>query len=182
MPSNVLYFIHGYKSSPTGDKAVLFKKTLHAIPITYRNCPPEDLDIHDALARIKDTIANDHDVRLIGSSLGGYLAAATAQHDHQVTKIALLNPATIPPDVDIETIHDMPQSILKDMIDPTLFSSRLTIPVLIIRGIQDSVVPDYWVESFARAQHATVIYLEDDHQLTRHLQHLPAVLDHFFSQ
>ena len=33
--SCMLYYLHGYQSSPTGEKATIFKKTLGAIPIAY---------------------------------------------------------------------------------------------------------------------------------------------------
>jgi predicted esterase YcpF (UPF0227 family) len=177
----VLYFIHGYMSSPTGEKAVLFKKTLHAIPITYRTCPPEDLDITDALDHIERTIHADPDVGLIGSSLGGFLATATALHNTCVKKIALLNPAVIPPDTDLSQIEDMPQNILKDMMNPSLFTTRLPAHLLILRGTRDTVVPDTWIETFANAQHAKIMYLDDDHQFTRNMQRLPEILAPFFA-
>jgi predicted esterase YcpF (UPF0227 family) len=177
----MLYYIHGYQSSPQGDKAVLFKQTLHAIPITYRTCPPEDLTITDALDRIRWTIHGDHSIGLIGSSLGGFLAAATALDIHDVRKLALINPATIPPDTDLASITDMPQRILQAMIRPDLFSRRIPAEILILRGTRDDVVPDKWVQDFARAQHATIMTFDDDHRLSRSLPKLPGILAGFFS-
>ena len=74
-----LYYIHGYLSSPDSTKGTLLKKTLNAIPIKYRDCPPEKLKISECLKNIKKVIENDLKAILIGSSLGGYLAAKTAQ-------------------------------------------------------------------------------------------------------
>ena len=38
-----LFYIHGYQSSPDGDKGILFREQLHAKAIKYRDCEPEDL-------------------------------------------------------------------------------------------------------------------------------------------
>jgi predicted esterase YcpF (UPF0227 family) len=74
----MLYYIHGYQSSPNGEKAILLKETLQVIPITYQDSPPQELVISKCLSRISEAIAHDPQVILIGSSLGGFLAASTA--------------------------------------------------------------------------------------------------------
>ena len=81
----MLYYLHGYQSSPMGQKATLFKETLHAIPITYRENAPEDLVISRCLSQISEAITQDCQVILIGSSLGGFLAASTALTHPNVT-------------------------------------------------------------------------------------------------
>jgi len=73
-----LYYIHGYMSSPDSNKGTLFKEKLGAKAIKYRDCEPEDIIISDCLKRIGIEIEKDDDVVLIGSSLGGLLAAKTA--------------------------------------------------------------------------------------------------------
>ena len=78
----MLYYIHGYQSSPDGNKGTLFREKLNAKAIKYRDCEPEDLIISDCLKRISEEISNDKDVVLIGSSLGGFLAALTAITHH----------------------------------------------------------------------------------------------------
>jgi len=106
------YYIHGYLSSPEGIKGRLFKEKLHALPIKYREGKPEDLVIGNCLDKINDAIKKDDDVILIGSSLGGFLAAEAALYNKKVETIFLLNPAIIPPYIDISNIQDMPQRIL----------------------------------------------------------------------
>lgn len=175
------YFIHGYESSPSGEKALLFQRTLGALPIQYRTGPPRELRIPDAVDRIATALAGDPDVSLIGSSLGGYLAAVTALRNPSVTHLALLNPATIPPGTDLSAIVDMPPSILASMVNPSLFSEKLSASILIIRGTQDTVVPARWVAAFARAQHAKVHFLPDDHRLSHSLEMLPQMIEAFFS-
>jgi len=67
----MLYYLHGYQSSLTGEKATLLKETIGAIPIAYRDDPPEKLVISRCLSRISEALQNDDYVVLIGSSLGG---------------------------------------------------------------------------------------------------------------
>jgi predicted esterase YcpF (UPF0227 family) len=109
----MLYFLHGYQSSPDGEKAIIFKKTLNAIPIKYQDSTLEDLVISKALYRISDAIKNDQQAVLIGSSLGGFLAASTALTHPTVKHIILLNPAIIPPDIDLHTIQGISLEYLR---------------------------------------------------------------------
>jgi pimeloyl-ACP methyl ester carboxylesterase len=178
----LIYFIHGYLSSPTGIKATLFNKTIHAIPITYQNGNPEDLVISDCLKRISTAIQQDPSVVLIGSSLGGFLAASTALTHPNVTRLIVLNPAIIPPHTDLHTITGMPIRILQEMKDPRLFEEKIHAPITIIRGTQDEIVPDDWVLTFAEAQQATIQLLNDDHQFSKNLQKLPALISEILKQ
>ena len=99
----MIYYIHGYQSSPSSEKGKLFKEKLGAIPIKYRDCKPEDLVIKECIGRIKSIISKDKKVILIGSSLGGYLAAKVA-FDIKIDKLILLNPAIVPPYANKEDI------------------------------------------------------------------------------
>lgn len=166
----MLYYIHGYLSSPTSVKAILFKEKLQSIPLKYRDGQPEDLVIADCLDRIRESIRKDNDIVLIGSSLGGFLAAATALNNRNVKHLILLNPAIIPPSTDRTTITDLPQRIVQDMIEPQLFSTKLFSQITIFRGIYDDVVPDEWVLSFAQAQEATVHFVKDDHRFSQSIE------------
>jgi len=172
----MLYFLHGYQSSPDGEKATLLKKTLKAIPITYRDGTPEDLVISKALSRVSDAIQNDKKVVFIGSSLGGFLAASTALTHPAVKQLILINPAIIPPDVDLRTIQGISLRILEEMRDLRLFEQKIPAPVTILRGTQDDVVPDHWILSFAKAQNATIQLYDDDHRFTKNLHRLPSII------
>jgi predicted esterase YcpF (UPF0227 family) len=171
----MLYYIHGYQSSPNGQKATLLKETLHAVPITYRESAPEDLVISQCLHRILKSIAHDQQVTLIGSSLGGFLAAETALN-HPTIQLILLNPAIIPPETDLTTIKGMPQRILQEMKDPRLFTEKIPTNITILRGTLDKVVPDDWVYRFAQMQQATIKRFTDDHQFTTTFQRLPQII------
>jgi len=173
---SMLYFIHGYQSTPNGEKATLFKESLHASPINYQDTSPEEIRISHCLEKISREIKNDPSVTLIGSSLGGFLAASTALNHPNVTRLILLNPATIPPETDLETIEGMPLRILQEMINPGLFSQKITAQITILRGTQDTVVPDRWVFRFAQAQNATIQFFDDDHRFSKNLSRLPEIV------
>jgi predicted esterase YcpF (UPF0227 family) len=172
----LLYYIHGYQSSPTSTKATLFNKTLHAIPLTYRNGNPEDLVISECLKRISEAIQHDPSVEFIGSSLGGFLAASTALTHPNVTRLILLNPAIIPPQTDLQAITGVPYRIIKEMMNPQLFEEKIHAPITIFRGTQDTIVPDDWVLAFAQAQQATIKLLNDDHLFSKNLKQLPRLI------
>jgi len=176
MVNTMLYYIHGYQSTPDGDKGTLFREKLNVKAIKYRDCNPEDLIIADCLKRISEVIKNDENVVLIGSSLGGFLAASTALHNSNVKKLILLNPAIIPPSTNLDDHQSVPKNILEDMIDVRLFENRLDADIIILRGTEDDVVSDKWIIKFATAQEATVKFLHDDHRFSRNLTRLPTII------
>ena len=175
----MIYYIHGYLSGPDSTKGSLLKKKLRVKPIKYRDCEPEDLVISECLIQIKEEIKNDENAILIGSSLGGLLAAKTALENSNVKNLILLNPAIVPPDFNIKKIRDMPQRILRDMQDKRLFTEKIKSNIFIIIGTRDDVVPNEWVIEFAMAQSATIKLLNDDHSLTQNLHRLPNIISKF---
>jgi predicted esterase YcpF (UPF0227 family) len=172
----MLYYIHGYQSNPDSAKGTLFKQVLQANAIKYRDGQPEDLVIADCLHRVAQTIENDDDVVLIGSSFGGFLAAATALEHTTVKQLILLNPAVIPPSTDLSTYTSMPRRILTDMVNKKLFETRLNVATFILMGTEDDVIPHDWILAFAMAQEATVHFLHDDHQFSQNLHLLPELI------
>jgi len=178
----MMYYIHGYLSSPEGTKGTLFQESMNAIPITYRTCEPEQLRIPQCLHEISNSIKDDPSVSLIGSSLGGFLAAKTALTHQNVSNLILLNPAIIPLTTDITKITDMPQSILRDMQDDTLFQNKIKATTYLIIGTKDAVVPNNWGILFAQKQEATIRFLHDDHQLSHYIHDLPEIIKSFITQ
>ena len=171
-----LYYIHGYQSNPDSTKGLLLKKELNVTPIKYRDCAPEELVISEAINRIKEQIKNDENVVLIGSSLGGLLAAKTALHVENIKQLILLNPAIVPISQDISKITDMPRHILLDMQDEKLFTTKIKPKINILLGTMDDTVPNWWVVEFAKAQQATILFLHDDHSFTQNMQKLPDII------
>lgn len=174
--TEMLYYIHGYQSNPHGEKATIFKETLQAVPISYQDTIPEEISIPGCLDRISMELRNDPSVVLIGSSLGGFLAASTALDHPNVKRLILLNPAIIPPETNLHEIEGMPLRILQEMINARLFTQKISAPITILRGTQDTVVPDQWVLRFARAQNATIQFFDDDHRFSKNLSRLPDII------
>jgi len=172
----MLYYLHGYESSPNGSKGVLFKKYLNANAIKYRDCEPKDIIISNCIKCIDNTIKNDKKVILIGSSFGGFLAAKISMENQNIKQIILLNPAIIPPKIDIKKIKDMPSRILKEMVDNRLFQEKINKKINIISGINDEIVPPQWVIEFAMFQEAEIKFLNDDHRLTNYIDKLPNII------
>ncbi|MEF8848280.1 MAG: YqiA/YcfP family alpha/beta fold hydrolase [Candidatus Thermoplasmatota archaeon] len=171
------YYIHGYLSSPESTKGSMLNEKIGVKPVKYRDCKPEDLVVKDCVKRIIEGIEDDNHAVLIGSSLGGLLAAKTAYLKPQnIDLMILLNPAIIPPDFDISSITDMPHRILKDMQDERLFEKKINIPIYIIRGTEDKVVPDEWIYRYAKKQEATVKFIHDDHRISKNISELPIMI------
>lgn len=177
-----LYYIHGYQSSPEGNKGSLFKEKLNAEAIKYRDCKPENLVISECLTRISDVIKNKSNVVLIGSSLGGFFAASTAINHANITRLILLNPAIIPPSTNLDDFIGVPRRILEDMQDWKLFENRLNVDIIILRSTEDELIPDSWVCEFAKAQEAMMIFLEDDHRFSRNLSKLPPIISNLLKK
>ena len=62
----MLYYIHGFESSPDGTKGMIFKEKLNAKAIKYRDCKPEEIVILNCLSRIAEEIKGDKNVVIIG--------------------------------------------------------------------------------------------------------------------
>jgi predicted esterase YcpF (UPF0227 family) len=171
-----LYYIHGYESEPLSKKGKLFRQTLNAKPIKYRDCPPQDMIISQCLKEIRDKIKKDSNPILIGSSFGGFLAAKIAQINPKVKQIILLNPAIIPPFYKIDNTSSMPHRILIEMKDTKLFYENIPANISIICGTNDDVIPTNWTIDFAITQQATIKFLDDDHRFTLNLNNLPRII------
>jgi predicted esterase YcpF (UPF0227 family) len=176
MGDKLLYYIHGYLSEPNSTKGTLFKEKLNAKPLKYRDCEAEDLVISDCVDRINKDIENDENAILIGSSLGGLLAAKTALDNPNVKHIILLNPAIIPLSVDISKIQGMPHRILVDMQDARFFNEKMKTDITILAGTMDDLVPSDWILDFAKSQGIKVNFYEDDHSFTYNLNQLPDII------
>ncbi len=173
----MLYYIHGYLSSPESTKGTLLKEKLSVKPIRYRDCEPEKLVISKCIKNINDEIKKDENPILIGSSLGGFLSAKIALKNPKIKNIILFNPAIIPIDYDIKKIKDMPQRIVKDMVEKKFFTKKISAKINIFCGTLDKTVPNNWVINFAQAQGAEIKFLHDDHSLSKNVQKIPEFVE-----
>jgi len=172
----MLYYLHGYQSTPNSTKGTLFQKKLNALSIDYNQGKTEDLRIDVCVQNILNAIQGDDDAKLVGSSLGGLLAAKVALERSSVKMLILLNPAIIPPYEDVSMIKGIPQRILSEMRDDQLFEKKITAAMTILMATNDEVIPRNWILDFAMVQEATVRFLNDDHAFTGSLARLPSII------
>ena len=177
----MLYYVHGYQSTPNSAKGILFRKKLNARSIDYHQGKPENLEIDVCAQNILNAIQGDNDPILIGSSLGGRLAAKVALEHSAVKMLILLNPAIIPPQADTSRIKGIPERILSEMRDDQLFDKKIGAQTTILMATKDEVIPRNWILDFAVAQEATVKFLNDDHAFTSNLTRLPDIIDEILS-
>jgi uncharacterized protein len=92
-----LIYLHGFASGPQSSKAQFFRRRFEELGLAMQ-IPDlsegnfEGLTITGQL-RVIENIAGGDDVFLIGSSMGGYLAALYAARRRQVKELVLLAPA-----------------------------------------------------------------------------------------
>ncbi len=90
-------YLHGFASSPLSGKACFFRERLQAagVAVSVPDLAEGDFE-HLTISRQLDVIrraASGGPVSLIGSSLGGYLAALYATRHPEVERLVLLAPA-----------------------------------------------------------------------------------------
>ena len=189
----VLY-LHGFASGPSSGKAQYFRARFaeRGVELEIPNLVEgdfENLTISGQLAVIERT-ARDEPVVLMGSSMGGYLAALYASKHTEVTKLVLMAPAfhfpqrwpeELGPEKTrqwretgrLEVYHyaeNRPAYVGWGLIEDGLKYDPIphfTQPALIFHGTEDSVVPPAYSEEYA-AHHPNVSLrlLKSDHQLT----------------
>lgn len=143
--SLVRVFIHGLESSSHGTKGVFFKQRYPDMIIG---------DFHGSLAqrmrRLNALLADKTSLIIVGSSLGGLMAAMYAcDNPGRVKKLVLLAPAL--------TFREF-EPYLQHQID---------IPVTIYHGKKDDVIPVAPVHEAARAVFRDLAFntVDDDHAL-----------------
>jgi uncharacterized protein len=188
----VLY-LHGFASGPSSSKARIFSERLQALG---REVAVPALDGGDfrgmtltsQLQIIEKTAANRPCV-LIGSSLGGYLAALYAARHPEVDRVILMAPAfgfarRWGSSLGLDVLDHWQQSGARSMMhhglgreaeigwtlmeDAALYEEMPAVsqPVLILHGIHDDVVPVSISREFAANRpNVTLIEYPSDHQL-----------------
>lgn len=202
----VLY-LHGFASSPASRKARFFAERLGsiAVPIEIPDLAEgrfHDLTITGQLKLIEKTV-REEPVILIGSSLGGYLAALYAAKHAHVNRLVLLAPAfgfhdlwtrELGPErlrawrenATISVYHYGEQrhipiryELMEDAARYPAFPDFRQ-PALIFHGIQDPVVPVQYSSAFVQKhENARLIELESGHELTDVLDDIWMQAQHF---
>ena len=197
-------YLHGFASGPSSTKALTFKNKFKKIGVSLKVPDLEGGKFENmTLSSQMDIIFNLLDqseaekVCIIGSSMGGYLAALIAQLRTEVDAIYLMAPGfnflerwmqSLKLDFDNETCwdsmipifhyrHDETRYISTDIFkDARKWSSiNLTreVPTRIVHGINDEVVPINESKKFISCRPwGTLEELNSDHGLLSHLDWL----------
>ncbi len=141
-----LVYIHGSESDSNSGKARLFREKFPGM-VT----PDFTGSFKERMQQLRDILSDQTGWTLIGSSLGGLMAAIfTLEHEDQVRKLILLAPAL--------------------MLDPLVSLQKpgpISIPTILIHGTQDMVVPFEPVQQIAQGlfSNLTIYAVDDDHRL-----------------
>ena len=138
-------FIHGLESSSQGTKGAYFREYYPGIILEDFEGP-----FQARMEKLEAILAGKKDLILVGSSYGGLMAAVYAcLHEERVKKLILLAPA----------LHLEPYA-------PYL-NKKLSMPVFILHGIRDDVVPLEAVRKIAGQLFLSHEFhaVDDDHSL-----------------
>lgn len=165
MSMPAVYFSHGQESGPWGTKIRAMAATVRAL-----GCRVESVDyqgIADPTERVEKLIAACRGAGgpliLVGSSMGGHVATAAADAVG-AAGLFVLAPAFFMPELE----HLTPQAP--------------AIPIVIVHGWRDDVVPVENSIRFARSCRATLHVLDGDHRLTDNIDEINACLARFVNR
>ncbi len=180
-------YIHGFASSPQSRKASRFRSALASRGM-HTEIPAMDQGDFEHLTisgqlKVLESRSDGQPVCLVGSSMGGYLAALYASKHPEVSRLVLLAPAFgfagrwdqkigEPKPADFEIFHYGDKCLRRvhyGLIEDALrfpAAPDFAQPALIFHGLHDDVVPIESSRDFA-ASHANVrlVELDSDHEL-----------------
>jgi hypothetical protein len=199
----VLLYLHGFASGPSSHKARVLSERFAAIGVGMEipDLTPGDDGFERSspssmLAVAEATLARgDPPHAIIGSSLGGYLAALAASRDPSIERLVLMAPAfrlferwekrLTPEELaswrrgELETMHfgsnrrrRIGWQFFEDARRQPAFPA-VRVPALCIAGTRDDTVPLADVEAFvARTPTARLMPVEDGHDLAASLDRI----------
>ena len=155
-------FSHGQESGPWGTKIRAMAELVRA-----RGCAADSIDyqgIADPTKRVEKCVREcagiDDQIVLVGSSMGGHVATAAAE---QVGAKGLF---VLAPAYFMEGFEDLTP-------DPP------SMPICIVHGWHDDIVPADNSIRYARACSATLHLVDGDHRLTANIEEINKYLDQF---
>ncbi len=186
-------YLHGFASSPHSRKARFFEERFRELGIgleipdlaegNFRNLTLS------AQLNVMERVCRGEAVSLIGSSMGGYLAALYAARHSEVKRLVLMAPAFSfasrwPETLGAQTMEqwkrtntlrvfhysegrevELGYQLIEDAVQYEAYPD-CTQPALIFQGRQDSVVPPEFAETFAaRHANARLRLMDSDHDL-----------------
>jgi pimeloyl-ACP methyl ester carboxylesterase len=151
-PSRIL-FIHG----SSGDKSQTYKARLLRGIFPGMLTPDFDGDLSERMKQLEAMLGAETGWTLVGSSLGGLMAALFAtQHPGQVRRLVLLAPALTLPDFAGHLPNPVP------------------VPTIVVHGTRDALLPLKKGRSLAEKvfTNLTYIVVDDDHRLHKTAEEL----------
>jgi uncharacterized protein len=204
---NRIIYLHGFASGPGSNKARFFRDHLERAGAAFE-APDlaagdfEHLTITGQLAVVGKAVGRGP-VHLIGSSMGGYLAALFAARRTEVTRLVLFAPA-------FGFARRWAQQLGKEKVEEWRRNGWMEVfhyaygearrlnytlledgtgyedypdfrqPALIFHGRQDEVVPAAYSEAFAAAHHnARLEVLDSGHELLNALDYMAPKVERF---
>jgi uncharacterized protein len=204
---NRIIYLHGFASSPASGKARFFADRLRAAGARV-DIPALDAGDFEHLTisgqlRLLDQVADGDAVSLIGSSMGGYLAALYAARHPEVSRLVLLAPAFCfaqrwQERMGADAVADWRTSgsvkvfhygdNCEHSLSPALLDDGLAYedypdfrqPALIFHGKHDDVVPADYSANFAESHaNAHLEILDSGHDLHNVLDYMAPKVEEF---
>ena len=162
MTMPAVYFSHGQESGPWGTKIKVMAEAVREL-----GCRAESVDyqgIADPTERVEKLVASlagvEEPLVLVGSSMGGHVATAAA------AKVNAVGLFVLAPAYYMQGYEELTPPV------PTM-------PITIVHGWDDDIVPVENSIRFAQACNATLHLVDGDHRLTANLDEITYYLTRF---
>ena len=161
---NTVVFSHGKESGPWGSKITAMAAVVRNLNLTVESVDYRGLD--DPMQRVEKLLGVARELHgpllLVGSSMGGHVAAAAAARG-KAAALFLLAPAFYMRGLEQYTPQD------------------ITVPTAIVHGWHDDVVPVENSIRWAREHGATLHVLDSDHRLEDQIDAICVLLGNFLA-
>ena len=161
---NTAVFSHGKESGPWGSKITAMAAVVRNLHLTVESVDYRGLD--DPMQRVEKLLGVARELHgpllLVGSSMGGHVAAAAAARSNAAA-LFLLAPAFYMRGLEQHTPQDV------------------AVPTVIVHGWHDDVVPVENSIRWAREHGATLHVLDSDHRLEDQIDAICVLLGNFLA-
>ena len=144
---NTTIFIHGQESSSQGTKGIFFRNLFPEMII-----PDFSGEVSERMVKLEELLRDKDEITIIGSSLGGLMAALYSfENKERIKKLILLAPA-----------------INLSEFNPYL-SKKISMPVYVFHGREDELIPIKYIQDISKKVFTNLNFtvLDDDHRLSK---------------